>query len=100
MKDQTFTAFHRLGTILKNAGISDEGAAEIIGKATMVVTEQVLSELDSVVDDATKAEWATKPPQEQQTALEQAFQQKHGMSVSAYREQLAEKWVQEFESAT
>lgn len=99
MKDQTFTAFHRLATILKNAGISDESAAEIVGKATMVVTEQVLAELDSVVDDQTKAQLAMLDEQQQSSALEKAFQEKHQMSVAAFREQLAEKWVTDFEAS-
>lgn len=81
------------------AKIDEESVAYILGKLTAFILTQATDEVGKLfsTEELQQLDQLTEGEREQQ--LEQLFLEKKGISLSDYREELAQKLLAEFENA-
>ncbi len=84
---------------LLNAKMDEESVAYILGKLTAFILTQATDEVGKLfsTEELQQLDQLTEGEREQQ--LEQLFLEKKGISLSEYREELAQKLLAEFENA-
>lgn len=94
-----FVAFARMVKTLTENGIDDETQGLILGNLSGKVLETATAGvLETVGSDRLKEIEQLDELVAQESALNQAFQEKRGISIAEYREQVADEMVKEFEA--
>lgn len=97
--DTQQSALMQLQQHLLAAKMDEESVAYILGKLTAFILTQATEEVGRLFSQEELQNLEQLSDEDRQEQLEQLFLEKKGISLSQYREDLAEKLLAEFETA-